>query len=157
MRLDRDDFLHLVRCGPLVSLDLVVRDSHDRVLVGWRVHRPARDAWFVPGGRVYKDERVADAFRRITDAELGASHELSAATPLGVFEHLYDDNGLDAAGVSTHYVVLGYELRVDDDLQPPAAQHSAYRWMPVAELLADGAVHANTRAYFEASPSTAPR
>jgi colanic acid biosynthesis protein WcaH len=156
MRLDRSDFLHLVRCGPLVSLDLVVRDPAGRVLVGWRVNRPARDAWFVPGGRVYKDERLGDAFRRVTEAELGAPRALAEATFLGVFEHLYDDNGLDAPGVSTHYVVLAYELRVDDGLQPPAAQHSDYRWMPVAELLADAAVHANTRAYFEASPSTAP-
>jgi colanic acid biosynthesis protein WcaH len=157
MRLNREDFLHLVRCGPLVSLDLIVRDPHDRVLVGWRVNRPARDAWFVPGGRVYKDERIGDAFRRTTAAELGAPRALSDARFVGVFEHLYDDNGLDVPGVSTHYVVLAYELRVDEGLQLPVAQHSGYRWLPVAELLADGAVHPNTRAYFEASPTTAPR
>lgn len=149
MRLDRADFLHLVRTGPLVSVDLVARDAAGRALVGWRVNRPARDAWFVPGGRVYKGERLDDAFRRITDAELGRPFERGAQRFLGVYEHLYDDNGLDAPGVGTHYVVLAYELAVGDGVAPPDAQHSAYRWMTVAELLAEPAVHANTRAYFE--------
>jgi colanic acid biosynthesis protein WcaH len=155
VRLDRADFLQLLRNGPLVSLDLVVRDRDDRVLVGWRVNRPARDAWFVPGGRVYKDERLGDAFARITAAELGRALELPDARPLGVFEHLYDDNGLDEPGVSTHYVVLAYELRAEA-LRLPDAQHSTWRWMTAAELLSDPSVHPNTRAYFEASPSTAP-
>ena len=150
MRLTREDFLHLVRTGPLVSLDLVVRDPADRVLVGWRVHRPARDAWFVRGGRVYKDESLDDAFRRITAAELGITRERSRATALGVFEHRYDDNGLDVPGVTTHYVVLAYALRVPGELSLPAAQHSAWRWMTPAELLAEPAVHPNTRAYLEA-------
>lgn len=150
MRLTREDFLHLVRSGPLVSLDLVVRDPAGRVLVGWRVHRPARDAWFVPGGRVYKDESLDDAFRRITAAELGITLERSGATALGVFEHRYDDNGLDVPGVTTHYVVLAYALRLRGELPLPAAQHSAWRWMTPAELLAEPAVHSNTRAYLEA-------
>lgn len=150
MRLDRADFLQLVRTAPLVSVDLVVRDPAGRALVGWRVNRPARDAWFVPGGRVYKDERLDDAFRRITAAELGRASERSAASFLGVFEHLYDDNGLDAPGVGTHYVVLAYGLHVDGDFRLPDAQHSAWRWMTSAELLAEPAVHPNTRAYFEA-------
>ncbi len=156
MRLERSDFLHVIRHTPLVSVDLVVRDREGRVLVGWRVNRPARDAWFVPGGRVYKDERIADAFSRVTAAELGRSRDLSEARFLGVFEHLYDDNGLDVEGVSTHYVVLAYELRADEDQRLPDSQHSAFRWISVDALRSDPAVHANTRAYFEPSPSTAP-
>ena len=157
MRLQREDFLKIIDLTPLVSVDLIARDPQGRVLVGWRVNRPARDAWFVPGGRVYKGERLGDAFRRITAAELGAPRAIGEARALGAFEHLYDDNALDAPGVRTHYVVLAYELAVGADLAPPDAQHSRYRWMPVADLLADESVHANTRAYFMPSPPTAPR
>lgn len=139
-----------------MSIDLIVRDPSDRVLVGWRVNRPARGWWFVPGGRVYKDERIADAFARITAAELGRATELREARFVGVFEHLYEDNGLDVEGVTTHYVVLAYELRLSEALRLPDAQHSDYRWLDVDAMLGDATVHANTRAYFEASPSTAP-
>ncbi len=148
MHLDRADFLQLLRTGPLVSIDLVVRDPAGRVLVGWRVNRPARDTWFVPGGRVFKGERLDDAFRRITAAELGRPFERADAQSLGVFEHFYNDNGLDVPGVGTHYVVLAHALTVAADFQRPDAQHSAWRWMTPEELLADPAVHANTRAYF---------
>jgi colanic acid biosynthesis protein WcaH len=151
MHLDREEFLQLVRHAPLVAIDLVVRDRLGRVLLGWRVNRPARDTWFVPGGRVYKGERLDAAFRRITAAELGRAWERAAATFLGVFEHLYDDNGLDHPGVGTHYVVLAHGLHVDDDLFLPNTQHGAWCWMTPSELVANPTVHPNTRAYFEVS------
>lgn len=148
MRLPREAFLEVVRNTPLVSVDLVVRDARDRVLVGLRTNEPARGWWFVPGGRVYKDERLAAAFARITLAELGVTRELASARPLGVYEHLYDTNALEAPGVSTHYVVLAYALRVTEALALPDAQHARYAWRDEAELRGDPAVHENTRAYF---------
>ena len=61
MRLAHSDFLAVVAHAPLVSLDLVVRDPDGCVLVGLRTNRPAQGSWFVPGGRIYKNERVAEA------------------------------------------------------------------------------------------------
>jgi len=150
MQLDRNDFLQIVRNAPLVSIDLIVRDERDRVLVGMRLNRPAQGSWFVPGGRIYKDERLEAAFERITRTELGTAMPRSSARLLGVYEHLYEDNSLDVPGVSTHYVVLGHQLRVQADaLALPEAQHSRYRWVAIEELLRDTTVHANARAYFD--------
>ncbi len=149
MRLDRAEFAQVIRHAPLVSIDLIVRDERDRVLLGLRVNRPARGAWFVPGGRIYKNERLDSAFARITAAELGRAYARDEAPLLGVFEHLYDDNALDEAGINTHYVVIAHSLRVEAaGLALPADQHSRYRWVEVHELLRDPSVHENTRAYF---------
>lgn len=150
MFLSRDDFGRVIRHTPLVSIDLVVHDERDRVLVGLRLNRPARGFWFVPGGRIYKDELMDDAFRRISHAELGCSIPLADAGLLGVYEHLYDDdNALDLPAVSTHYVVIAYRLRLAaDSLVLPEGQHEHFRWMDVDELRADAAVHPNTKAYF---------
>ncbi|HJV21843.1 MAG TPA: NUDIX domain-containing protein, partial [Holophagaceae bacterium] len=63
MWLEPDAFQALIAGGPLVSLDLIVRDPGGRVLVGRRRNRPAQGWWFVPGGRVGKGERLDDAFR----------------------------------------------------------------------------------------------
>jgi GDP-mannose mannosyl hydrolase len=38
-----DEFLCVVRCAPLPSLDLIVRDSDRRVLVGLRTNEPAKN------------------------------------------------------------------------------------------------------------------
>ena len=149
MLLSREDFAHVVRQTPLVSIDLVVRDETGRVLVGLRRNRPARGYWFVPGGRIYKDERIDDAFLRVSLTELGSAIPRGDAVLLGIYEHLYDDNALDIPGVSTHYVVIGYQLRVDaSSLSLPDGQHERFRWMGAQEILDDAAVHPNTKAYF---------
>lgn len=143
-----EDFLHAVRLGPLVSIDLIVRDRQDRVLLGLRRNEPARGTWFVPGGRIAKDERLDQAYARIAAGELGLAQARRAqARFLGVYEHFYETNAGERPGFGTHYVVLGYELRAEPAALP-AAQHSDYRWLAVAELLADEAVHEYTKAYF---------
>lgn len=149
MYLDPGQLLEVIRLTPLVSIDLIVRDPQGRVLAGLRTNRPAQDCWFVPGGRICKDERLADAFRRITRSELGTAIEISQAHFRGVYEHLYDDNFAGVPGLGTHYVVLAYELHLDTPLpELPADQHEAFRWFRVAELLAAPDVHTNTKAYF---------
>jgi colanic acid biosynthesis protein WcaH len=148
-RLSTQDFLTVVRLAPLVSLDLVVLNPGGQVLVGLRTNRPAEGYWFVPGGRIQKDERLDAAFRRLTGEELGRPLSLSDASPLGVYEHLYEDNFAGEPGVSTHYVVIAHRLVLDLDLAAlPGAQHARWRWMHPDELRDDPTVHANTRAYF---------
>ena len=146
--LNDTDFLRIVETTPLVSIDLILRNERGEVLLGRRANRPAQGMWFVPGGRIRKNERVAEALQRISQRELGVT--ISEAKLLGVYDHLYPDNFLGAPDVSTHYVVLGMEadwraewrLTADD-------QHEAFKWWTVAELLASTSVHENTKAYFK--------
>lgn len=153
MFLSRDDFAHVVRHTPLISIDLIVRDESERVLVGLRRNRPAQGFWFVPGGRIFKDERIDDAFLRVSQAELGLAIPRSEASQLGVYEHLYDDNALEIPDMSTHYLVVAYQLHVDAaSLVLPDGQHEQFRWMDVNQIRADGAVHPNTKAYFASRP-----
>jgi colanic acid biosynthesis protein WcaH len=70
-QLEAESFAAVVRLTPLVSIDLIVRDRQERVLLGRRTHPPARGWWFVPGGRIRKDERLSDATARLLAEELG--------------------------------------------------------------------------------------
>jgi colanic acid biosynthesis protein WcaH len=138
----------VVRHTPLVSMDLLVRDPAGRLLVGKRRNRPARGTWFVPGGRIAKDERLAEAFARLARGELGLALRMEESRFLGVFEHFYPDNALDEPGYGTHYVVLAYEVRVATEIPSfPPKQHGAYRWITDSEAIADPHVHDNTKAY----------
>ncbi|WP_291316533.1 GDP-mannose mannosyl hydrolase [Desulfuromonas sp.] len=162
--LDPDTFRTVVASTPLISIDLVVQNPGGEILLGRRVNRPAQGCWFVPGGRVLKDETLDGAFERLTEDELGFCRRRSEASFLGVYEHLYADSVFSAApdgGPSTHYVVLGYHLRLDKESLNglPRAQHERYRWWPVDEVSVDPAVHDNTRAYLPAvtrAAGTAP-
>ena len=148
--LARPEFLDVVRLTPLISIDLIVVDDQGRVLLGRRVNRPALGAWFVPGGRIHKDESLSGAFSRIAREELGLENQSqNAACFRGVFEHHYDENFAGAADISTHYIVLGYMLVLRETARIGRfEQHSDYVWMTPSELLACSDVHENTKAYF---------
>lgn len=148
MFLSAEDFSTVVRSTPLISIDLIVENQAGEFLLGQRTQRPAQNFWFVPGGRVQKDETLERAFARLTEAELGKAFTLQNGEFYGVWQHFYDDN-FSGTDFSTHYVVLGFRLRVDADaLQLPDAQHSEYQWLTPEELLARDDVHDNSRAYF---------
>jgi colanic acid biosynthesis protein WcaH len=155
MQLAREEFLEVVERTPLVSIDLIIRRADGRVLLGRRTNEPAKGCWFVPGGRIRKNERLAEAFRRICEGELGKPLAMSDAKFLGVFEHLYPTNFAEKPGIGTHYVVLAYELNAYELPEKlPADQHGEFDWLDVQRILETDGVHENTRAYFNAGGST---
>ncbi len=149
-RLDTELFKSVVANTPLISVDLIVRNPQGQILLGQRVNRPAQGYWFVPGGRVRKNERLADAFTRLVHEELGlTSYSMQDAQFLGPFEHFYTDNFF-GEDFSTHYVVLGYQLDIDAvPAQLPHEQHHSYRWFSVDKLLSSADVHLHTKQYFQ--------
>lgn len=147
--LDEKTFLGVIDSTPLVSVDLIIEDNDGRVLLGKRVNRPARGYWFVPGGRVMKNEKLAEAIKRISAIELGISIDMPDAQLLGAFDHIYEDNCFAVEGINTQYVVLAYKLNIRDNTGVrPDPQHSEIRWWPKSELLISPDVHHNTKAYF---------
>ena len=145
--LSHDKWLNVVTHAPLVSIDLILRDPENRVLLGWRLNEPAKNCWFTPGGAVRKDEHLDAAFSRIAATECGITIAREASTFLGVYEHHYGTNFAQLPGVSTHYVVLAYELRMGNSDTRSDAQHETLRWFSVNELLADPAVHPLVKQY----------
>jgi len=154
MWLNGDVFRTVVASTPLVSIDLVVRNSSGDILLGHRMNRPAKGYWFVPGGRILKNEALDDAFLRLTQTELGHCFKREEARLLGVYEHFYEDSvfGGKETDPDTHYVVLGYQLNLPANfqLEPPVEQHASYRWWSVEEMQQSVDVHENTRAYLRA-------
>lgn len=145
--LEDDEFIMVVKNTPLVSLDFVIRSEDNELLMGMRVNEPAAGLWFVPGGRIRKDESIEDAFLRITKTELGKSYSIDHARLLGAFTHKYQTNFAHVPGISTHYVVLAYELQVDVVLeQLPMEQHNEYRWVGNNGDMTR--VHPNAKVYF---------
>jgi len=142
-------FLEIIDSTPLVSLDLILEDRDGKVLLGKRVNRPAQGFWFVPGGRIRKNEKLADAIKRISLAELGTAIPISDASLLGAFDHIYSDNYFGEEGINTHYVVLAYKVNVRGGLEMvPDSQHSEIKWWSKQDLLDSHDVHRNTKAYF---------
>lgn len=144
-----DDFLDVVCKTPLISVDLILRSRGGNILLGRRNNRPAKGFWFVPGGRILKDERLADALVRVVRRELGTAVPVVGWCSVGVYEHLYPDNFAGIDGISTHYVVLPHHLDLDSEVALESDdQHEALRWFSVDELMVHDEVHPYTKAYF---------
>jgi colanic acid biosynthesis protein WcaH len=156
-QLDQRELATVIRLAPLVSIDLIVRDSTGRVLLGLRNNEPAKDFYFVPGGRILKDEPLSDAFARILIHETNVAMSYESATFLGVYEHFYTSNRFAEPNVGTHYVVIAFELRPPDiSAVQIDGQHREQRWMYEYELLACALVHDNTKAYFQPAKTMRP-
>lgn len=136
--LSAKSFLKVVSATPLVAVDLVVVRGGAEVLLGLRNNRPAQGFWFVPGGRILKNEPIQTALARVASNELGLQLGALPHPPqlFFAFEHFYPDcfaGSAEAVGVSTHYVV-----QVPADFEVPGldAQHAELRWWPLAEAQA---------------------
>jgi colanic acid biosynthesis protein WcaH len=145
--LNEGEFAQLVRFGPLVSIDLIVRNHNHQMLIGRRTLEPAKGWYFVPGGRIWKNEQIAAALSRIARTELGFDLTIEQARFVGVFEHIYPTSRSGQQGVGTHYVVLAYEIRAPSQHVRGDDQHSVLEWASDAEILRRPDVHQNVKAY----------
>jgi GDP-mannose mannosyl hydrolase len=146
--LPKDQFESIVRFTPLISIDLIVRSAANEVLLGLRRNEPARGTWFVPGGRVRKNERFQDAFARIARDELNVELRPDEARFLGVYEHIYEENFAERPGWGTHYLVLGFEVKLELLPNGTQDQHDSFRWFALEDVLHSPDVHGFTKAYF---------
>lgn len=109
----------IVEHVPIVSVDLVV-ECPEGVVLGQRSNEPAKDEWFVPGGRVQKGERLEAAVHRIATEELDADVKIREA--LGAFEHFYDTSEV---GCAKHYVAHGFYVWTEETSFESGTQHAA--------------------------------
>jgi colanic acid biosynthesis protein WcaH len=149
--LSREDFTGVIRNSPLIAIDLIVWNKRGEVLMGFRNNSPARGTWFVPGGRIRKNETLEKAFQRISGDELGQVLHLADSRFYGVFEHFYPgENTFDEPGLDTHYINLAYEVRnFDESALNLRHQHTGFRWMTLEQVHSDPDVHPNAKRYFQ--------
>jgi len=148
-KLDSDNFINIVNHAPLVSIDLIVRNDQYKILLGRRRNQPAQGYWFVPGGRIYKNETLDSVFSRICHDELNYKCSRSQARFIGNYEHFYPDNFAGTANIDTHYVVLAYELLFNAVLSSlPDKQHAQYQWFDEEDVVNNPDIHQYTQNYF---------
>ncbi|MFT7261388.1 MAG: colanic acid biosynthesis protein WcaH [Glaciecola sp.] len=147
--LDKELFSTVIKSTPLISIDLVVKNNLGQTLLGQRLNKPAKGFWFVPGGRILKDESLATAFKRLTLEELGEEFNIAQSNLLGPYDHFYNDN-VFGDEFSTHYVAIAYVLLIDHELNhlPVDIQHGTYQWFNITSLSSNDEVHINTQNYY---------
>ncbi len=139
-------FRCIVENTPLVSIDIILLNKNEKILLGLRKNRPAKGFWFVPGGRIFKGETRRKALEEISKKELGVELSIENGRFLGVFEHFYRDSFF-GEDIKTHYVVLAYLFEIRETNLKPDNQHETFKWFSLEEALTREDVHRYTKDY----------
>lgn len=156
MFLSKKDFTQIVKNTPLISIDLCILRER-KILLGKRINQPARNFFFVPGGRILKGEKKKDALERILKNELGLklkNNNYCLIKDLGSYEHFYNENFLNNNDFNTHYLVLAFLIKYDSTIKISeeiiSQQHSEYKWIDIDNIEScPYPIHFNTLAYFK--------
>lgn len=146
--ISNDKFKIVVDNTPLVSIDFIIENNEGNYLLGKRINKPAEGFWFTLGGRIFKDEPISEAIKRLSLKEFNIEITQEMLQFHGIYEHFYDNSFVDDA-ISTHYVVLAYHLKMSSNVSLPTDEHSDYRYFSKDELLEHNNVHPYVKNYFK--------
>jgi colanic acid biosynthesis protein WcaH len=147
--LPKEEFLELIKTSRLPSIDLIIFNEHDEVLLGERLNRPAQGFHFAPGGRIFTGESEQEAFERIVLKELGIILSPNQYVRLEKkYKHDYTDNMFNVEGIGTHYDPVAFVCYIPSNIKlKNDDQHSGFKSWNINEALADEKVHSYTKQY----------
>ena len=117
-QLSKKTFKTILDNAPLLCVDIVAEHKGKYLLVK-RKNRPFKGTFWLPGGRVIKNETIVEAVKRKMKEETGLNVKI--LQPLGYFEYFFKDHELNLKNgyhpVSIVYLVELPSLRVNLDSQ----------------------------------------
>ena len=127
--LDNEEWKFCVNRLPIIAIDLIIKNKYSEILMGRRLNNPAKDSFFVPGGRILKNEKIEDAIERISNDEISKTYKIKDASFINYFEHFYPNSIWEDKNISTHYIVLAFSIRTKIDEFNLKNQHSEFKWI----------------------------
>ncbi len=64
-------FLFVSQLTPMVNVDLLIKDEHDRILLSWRDDEYTGTGWHIPGGIVRFKETLEERIKKVAKTEIG--------------------------------------------------------------------------------------
>ena len=102
---------------PIPCIDLLIVYQGNLLLM-LRNNEPAKDLWFTPGGRIYKDEKLEDTVNRVLLEETGLKP--IKITQIATMSHYWPN---------THTVTTYYVVEVDSDEILMNEEHREIKWI----------------------------
>ena len=106
----------IVASMPIVCVDLLIRNSIGHVLLLKRSNSPAKEQWWLPGGRVYMNELMSDAAKRKALEECGLLLNY-AVKQRGTYELFFHEGGSNFHSITTLFEIDwngSLEVHLDD-------------------------------------------
>ena len=127
-KIPEEEYKKILEKMPICCVDLVINHA-GKVLLVWRNNKPAKDKWWLPGGRVFKNERIIDAALRKGMEEVGIKVKIEKQ--IGVLETIFDDCPFPDLKTGVHTINVVYLARPEDDNPKIKIDQTIgkYRWI----------------------------
>lgn len=79
----------IVSVMPITSVEAIIRDKENRILVLKRNNAPVKGEWWFPGGRVHKGETLSEALIREVKEETGL--DIKVVNTVGVYTRVFPE------------------------------------------------------------------
>lgn len=126
-----DEYKKMLENMPVCCVDLVVR-RNSKVLLVFRTNEPAKNKWWLPGGRVYKRETLEQAAVRKVREEAGL--KVRVVRKIGAYETIFDKGPFAELKTGVHNVNVCFVVDAVDDSDIRLDKTSSnYRWIDKIE------------------------
>ncbi len=131
-KINNTEYKKIIENIPICCVDVVICHS-DKILLVYRNTEPAKNEWWFPGGRVYKNEKLEDAAIRKAYEEVGIKVQI--VKMIGVYETLFNKGPFDDLKSGVHTVNIyflvkptseNFKIKIDNT-------SSDYRWIDTIE------------------------
>lgn len=127
----RKELYHIIlESLPIPCVDLLIKNQKGEILLVKRRNEPAKDKWWVPGGRVLHGERRIDAAKRKLNEECGLGG--NAFREIGSFEFIFNT----PENKTYHNIATLFEVEIDNEATVMLDEQSdGYCWKAAEEWL----------------------
>lgn len=122
----------IIEYMPICCVDVVICHCN-KILLVYRNTEPAKNEWWFPGGRVYKNERLEEAAIRKAYEEVGIKVQI--VKMIGIYETMFNKGPFDDLKSGVHTINIcflvkptleNFKIKIDDTI-------SDYRWIDKIE------------------------
>ncbi|MFH1770932.1 MAG: NUDIX domain-containing protein [archaeon] len=126
------DYKKILETMPLCCTDVIIHQN-GKVLLVKRKEEPAKNEWWVPGGRLHKNIKLEDGIKSKAVEEVG--FEIKVEKILGVYEFFFDKGIYPDLKTGTHGVSVCFLAKPKDDNPQIKIDNTSenYRWFDKIE------------------------
>ena len=131
-KMPSSEYRKILEAMPICCVDILIREG-DKILLVKRRDNPAKEEFWPPGGRIYKNETLKEAVKRKALEETGLKVKIEGQ--VGVYETFFENGIFDNLKGGTHTINVCYLTKVIGDSSKIVLDKtgSEFKWVHITE------------------------
>ncbi len=127
-----DLYSQILEHMPVPCVDFVLVQN-GKVLLTYRTEEPAKDRWWIQGGRMYKNERLQEAVFRLAEREIG-TRNIRIIKQFGAYEFFSKTAPFDVKSGIHDVAIVFLAEPLEANFTPRLDKtHKKFRWIESIE------------------------